>query len=358
MFDIPNTKKTEIDLNTELFEDFRTKEDRLQHYQKHIAKDWDDFWYSLDLDSQGHRDIKYPPTVSIETYENKANKIATSDAGISSDHTTPIVGMVVTLNGKDRYVKIKKTSLMINRNNIKMDKVPALCDVVIYTIENGQPLIISMYPSFFSKAIKKMMKIYKDELPENKQGVGEALNESYFNTAILDNVEKVCKEIFPYDFKRVQDKGNGYCGWIFPNGTVLDTEYSAKHFWYEKQVKDVLGDDIDFLKLGLVRYNLDEGLLELPYTPVTREQLNVLDEVFEKHFDKCHFKFGGGGDFRFGDNYRQKAFFIDPNVYEDEYPFDLIYKRDGKEMMQLIRKYCETGKLDERLDTRNAKKQC
>lgn len=183
----------------------------------------------------------------------------------------------------------------------------------------------------------------------NIKGIVESIDTKFYNISLLENVEKVCKEIFPRDFKSAQDSVYGYCGWIFPDGVVLDTNYSTRHFWYEKEVKEILGEDVEFLKLGLIRYNLSEGLLELPYTPITREQLNALDDIFKNHFSKCQFRFGGGGSFRFGDNYRGKSFFIDPNVYEDEYPFDLIYRRDGEEMMKLIKNYCQTGKLEENI---------
>ena len=188
-----------------------------------------------------------------------------------------------------------------------------------------------------------------NEQTVNLSSITEALNEEFYNNHLLDNVKKLCQKLFPSNFENVQNNGYTYCGWIFPDGTTLDTDASGQHFWYEKRIKDILGDDIEFLKLGLIRYNIKEGLVEFPYTPVTEKQLKVLDYVFDKYFKNCQFKFGGGGDFRFGDNYKQNAFYIDPNVYEDEYPFKVIYRRDGKDMAKLIRNYCYTGKIEENI---------
>lgn len=395
MYDIPVIIK-QIDESEELDEKFRVEQDKQQHYDKHIAKDWDDFWTSvLERDENGYFSPKYPPTLDIDTYERKADEIIARDAGTSTDSMSPIVGWQIKTLGDeggrykgDRFVKIKKTSSIINRNKFNRDELPVLSDVVIYVVQDGRPITISMYPQLYRVAHKRMMQRYVDELPEHKSSLDdeivlfgkkvkvkdivgsnedkpstettkdesfedkpsivESLDESYYNIPLLNKVEETCKEIFPYRFKEVQEKGYGYCGWIFPDGTVLDTDYSTQHFRYQSMLQQELDDDsIEFLKLGLIRYNLEEGLLEFPYTPVTEQQLKVLDEVFKKHYANCHFKFGSGGAFRFGDNYRQKACFIDTWVFEDEYPFNPLYRRDGEDMAKLFREYCYTGKIDD-----------
>ena len=175
MYDVPVLIR-KIDEEIELEEKFRVEQDKQQHYDKHIAKDWDDFWNSLQTDkTTGFFNPKYPPTITMDAYEKKADDIIARDAGTSTDLISPLIGWKIKTKSDegtrykgDRYVKIKKTSSIINRNNFNRYDLPRLADVVIYVIQDGKPIVISMYPQTFKKAYDRMIKLYIDELPENK----------------------------------------------------------------------------------------------------------------------------------------------------------------------------------------------
>ena len=182
----------------------------------------------------------------------------------------------------------------------------------------------------------------KENITEN------VLLENNYNEVLLFNIEKLSKVIFPNNFT----KELNYCGWLFPDGSVLNTEYSSHHGYFESQVTKVLDMDENylFIKAGITRYNIQEGLIELGHNFIpTKEELKVLKEVLIKYYDDCTFIFGGGGNFLFAD-IKGKPHYIEKYEFEKEYPFEPIYKRTGEDIYLIIENYCNTGRVIESLD--------